>query len=149
MTREVVVAAAALVGVSPSIGFRTAVSTPVSRATVSAIRGETSVSKKIVVAPRCAHQLDDALEVARRRLGLGREARDRDLLEAVALREVAERLVARDDLAPLAVGEALAETRASSASQTGDEPLSAAGSAASAVPIRSTITAYRSGSSQT
>ena len=49
--REVVVATDATSFVRPSIGSSTAVRAPVSRATVSATRGETSVSKKIVVAP--------------------------------------------------------------------------------------------------
>ena len=45
------------------------------------------------------------LEVARRRLHLGREAGDRDHLEAVAVGEVAEGVVGGDELAPVAVGE--------------------------------------------
>jgi hypothetical protein len=45
-------------------------------------------------------------ELARRGLGLRAQSGDRDLMQPVALREVRERLVTRDDLAPRAVREA-------------------------------------------
>ena len=94
---------------SPSSGFSTAVFAPASRATVSASRGETSVSKKTVVAPLSLDLSHDSLEVARGRLGLWCDAGERDLLEAVAVGEIAERGVARDDLLPVTPGEAALE----------------------------------------
>jgi hypothetical protein len=47
-------------------------------------------------------------EVGRLRLGLRAQSRDRDLLEAISLGEIGECLVARDDLATLAIRQALA-----------------------------------------
>ena len=82
---------------------------PVSRATVSASFGETSVSKKIVVAPARLTSPTTCSRLPGRRLGLGRESGDRDLLQPVAVGEVAERGVAGDDLTTLAVGEAALE----------------------------------------
>ncbi len=49
---------------------------------------------------------DQLLEVARRRLRLRRDPGQRDLRQVVGVGEVAERSVARDQLAPLALGEA-------------------------------------------
>ena len=96
---------------SPSSGFSTAVFAPASRATVSASRGETSVSKKTVVAPLRSTSSHELLEVARGRLGLRRHPGERDLLEAVAVGEIAERSVAGDDLLPGTPGEAALEVR--------------------------------------
>ena len=70
---------------------------PVSRATVSAIAGLTSSSVKIVVMSSRLHQVADVGELGRRRL-VGRvDAGDRHLRQVVALREVVERGMARDD----------------------------------------------------
>ena len=66
--------------------------------------------------------LDERLQAPRARLRLRAEARERDLLEAVGLREVPERRVARDDLASLAVREPLAEL-AVEPPEPGDEPI--------------------------
>ena len=62
-----------------------------------------------MVASCSRYLVDEPLEVTRRGLGLGREPGDGDLLEPVAVGEVPERGVARHDLAPLAVDEALLE----------------------------------------
>ena len=113
---EVVVAARrSASSVSPSSGLSTAVSTPASRATVSASFGETSVSKNTVVAPAALHDVDERREAARRGLGLGREPVERNLLEAVARGEVAEGGMARDDLAALAVARGRCRNSPSSA----------------------------------
>ena len=53
--------------------------------------------------------LDELLELARSRLRFGADARERDLLEVVRVCEVREGRVARDDLPPLARGEAVGE----------------------------------------
>ena len=80
---------------------------PTSRATVSASRGERSVSKNTVVA--CVRRTIwiTCCQLLRRGLGFWTETGDRDLLEAVAGREVAECCVARDDLVSLAVAQPL------------------------------------------
>ena len=48
---------------------------------------------------RAPDDIDDVHELLRRRLGFGGQAGDGDLRQAVTLREVTERCVARDDLA--------------------------------------------------
>ena len=52
---------------------------------------------------RRPHELDDVRELLRRRLRLRRQAGDRNLMQAVALGEVAERGVTGDDVLPVAV----------------------------------------------
>ena len=68
---------------------------------------------------RRLHEVDEVGDAASRRLGLGREPLERHLLEAVPRREVAERGVARDDLASLAARKP--------ATELGVEPLELAG----------------------
>ena len=93
------------------------------------------------------HLAHDVLQLARGRLGLRRDAGDRDLLEPVPLGEVAERCVARDDLVALAVGEAAAELAVEGA-QPRREALGL-GATVELLADPLAIAAYRTGSSQT
>ena len=104
--REVVLAAArAPPSVSPSSGSSTAVAAPVSRATVSASRGETSVSKKTVVAA-CSRTWPTTRSSSRA-LGSASGASPVTAIcsSPYAARQIAERGVAGDDLVPRAVRE--------------------------------------------
>ncbi len=102
-----------------------ATSAPVSRAIVSASCGESERLDEHGRDAVVAHELGDALQIVRARLRLGRVARDRNLVQVVRLREMAERRVARDDVAPFAVRQPIA-VLASQASRARAEFSSAA-----------------------
>ena len=78
---------------------------PAARATVSDSFGETSRSKKTVLICVATDQPDEIRELARARLRLGVDPGDRNLVEAVARREVAKRGMAGHELAAPAIGE--------------------------------------------